>query len=69
MGYLGYELGPCRLPLKQLNPQEIDTLRKELESVNFFELMGGQTVILNHDNYSQQVFNLSITYLRRNYDA
>lgn len=46
MGYLGYELGPCRLPLKQLNPQEIDVLRKELESVNFFELVGGQTVTL-----------------------
>ncbi len=41
MEILGYDLGPCRLPLVSLTVQEKAGLRSSLEEVGFFDLLGG----------------------------
>ncbi|MFK8113274.1 MAG: dihydrodipicolinate synthase family protein [Rubripirellula sp.] len=40
MGMLGMPGGPCRLPLTDLDDHETQTLREQLEEVNFFEWCG-----------------------------
>jgi len=36
LNLMGLNLGPCRLPIKNLNPSEIDRLKEDLESIDFF---------------------------------
>ena len=35
---LGIDVGPCRLPLKQLSSSELDKLKKELNGHKYFEV-------------------------------
>ncbi len=37
MGMLGYQMGPCRLPLRSLRKDEVRELKSALESIGFFE--------------------------------
>ena len=37
MKMLGWDLGPCRLPLTTLTPEQIDKFYKELDDLSFFE--------------------------------
>ncbi|MCK4677391.1 MAG: dihydrodipicolinate synthase family protein [Bacteroidales bacterium] len=36
MNLLGMNLGPCRLPIRNLDSSEIDQLKKDLEEMHFF---------------------------------
>ena len=38
MNLIGITCGPCRLPLGNLSPSEINQLRKDLEQINFFKI-------------------------------
>jgi len=38
MNLIGINCGPCRLPIRNLSPSEIDQLRIDLEQINFFSL-------------------------------
>lgn len=37
MNLLGMDLGPCRLPIRNLSPRETIQLKKDLEAMHFFE--------------------------------
>lgn len=37
LGFCGLDCGPCRLPLRNLTPAELSTMKKELEDVGFFD--------------------------------
>lgn len=39
MKMIGLDLGPCRLPLQALSPEEENSLRKQLEYLGFFDLL------------------------------
>jgi N-acetylneuraminate lyase len=36
MRMLGWDLGPCRLPLPDLGPEAFDTLQRNLDAIGFF---------------------------------
>ena len=40
MKMLGYDCGPTRLPLAQLDDKQFDAMRKELQSLGFFQWIG-----------------------------
>jgi len=40
MKMLGYDCGPTRLPLSQLDDDQFDSMRKELQSLGFFHWIG-----------------------------
>jgi len=40
MKMLGYDCGPTRLPLAQLDYKQFDAMRKELQSLGFFQWIG-----------------------------
>jgi N-acetylneuraminate lyase len=37
MNLLGMDLGPCRLPIRNLSPRETKQLKKDLEAIHFFK--------------------------------
>ena len=39
MKMLGYDLGPCRMPLKELSTKEAELLKAGLNAINFFEVV------------------------------
>jgi N-acetylneuraminate lyase len=41
MRFLGFDCGYCRRPLRRLSSSEVATLREDLESAGFWELVGG----------------------------
>ena len=38
MNLLGMDLGPCRLPIRNLSVEQVDQLRKDLEEMRFFNI-------------------------------
>lgn len=42
MGLLGLDCGPARLPLQTLSPEEIQTMKRDLEGIGFFDWIGRQ---------------------------
>lgn len=44
MKMLGFDLGTCRLPLKELSEKEAATLKLSLETINFFNIVDSLTV-------------------------
>jgi N-acetylneuraminate lyase len=42
----GIECGPCRLPLQTITGDEIDSLKKELEAIDFFRSIQNPVDIL-----------------------
>jgi N-acetylneuraminate lyase len=39
MNMLGFDLGPCRMPLKELSTKEAEALKAGLDAINFFEVV------------------------------
>ncbi|PHN05922.1 dihydrodipicolinate synthase family protein [Flavilitoribacter nigricans] len=44
MNLVGIPCGPCRLPIRSLDTEEMERLNRDLQTMNFFELTG-QTIV------------------------